>query len=190
MVLVIQDEAHQLLAALGVRLAELAARLPDLGALDLQMLDVPYVGSHAQLGATWGAEEELELRARQQLLFRVDEQTVRAEIADRGADRNPQIARYASGRGRADHNGQSRLTSRSACAFAAPVHQQLGAIGHQGGRQASTSAQNAEVMPSMENGVAATRNETSEPKRRAPPNARSMASWNDGRIASPASVIT
>src|SRR2546428_5843201 len=67
-VLMVQDEAHQLLAALGVRLAELAACLPDLGALDLQMLDVPYVGSHAQLGATGGAEEELELRARHELL--------------------------------------------------------------------------------------------------------------------------
>ena len=81
MVLVIQDEAHQLLAALGVRLAELAARLPDLGALDLQMLDVAHVGAHAQLRAAWRAEHEFQLGAWLQLLLGMDQQAVGADVA-------------------------------------------------------------------------------------------------------------
>src|SRR5438128_9461716 len=47
----VHDETRQLLAALGVRLAGLAAFLPELRALDPPLLDAPHAGFQTQLGA-------------------------------------------------------------------------------------------------------------------------------------------
>src|SRR5262249_4453036 len=52
----------------------------------------------------------------------------------------------------------------------------------------ASSDQTALGMPAMENGVAATTKATVAPNRRRPPKPLRMASWNDGRIARPASA--
>src|SRR5438128_3304729 len=107
--LVLEHELDQLLAAVEVALAELAAGFPELGRFNLQVLDVTHVGAHAQLGATRRAENELELGAWDELLLGMNQQTIGADIADRGIHRDAQAAGHPSCLRWVDHDWQAQL---------------------------------------------------------------------------------
>src|SRR5687768_3371652 len=123
-----QDELHDALAVRLRHVTELAARLPQIVWLGLQVLGVAQVDPHKELRITrWQGEAELEVIASADLLRAAYSHTSSAEIEDGGRDALAKFAGDALGVAGSNDDWQShalpllRLLRRRA----APGGQQL-----------------------------------------------------------------